>query len=254
MGQLMRRLGGSGERSALSQTGSTGRLGADRKGAEGILPIWWSGHYIGERTRSYNRARQFNTGIIFGLPLLSLLGGTGSSRTVEVLDWTGGFGVDVVRRRLLETTGDGLTDSIRVHLLGATVCGRRMRMTALRPGYYDTQAFGIPTNNLDCIGTINAFCGAVLWVDLIRQGIYLKQQGDRRLSRSVAVRRRPHGNASLLVLHARLSKAFDEIHSRLRNPAKHRIRRPRQQHHHWSTGSANQPTPRASSCARGRTG
>ncbi|KAI0900953.1 hypothetical protein F4806DRAFT_491842 [Annulohypoxylon nitens] len=130
--------------------------------------------------------------VITSLTFLSLLSGMGSSRTVEVLDRTGGFGVDVVRRRLLETTqhtlnitreltsiqpgGNGFVDSIRVRLLHATVRRRLMQMSASEPGYYDTQAFGIPINDLDCIGTINAFCSTVLWMGLPRQGIYPRQQ------------------------------------------------------------------------------
>ncbi|KAI1447392.1 hypothetical protein F5Y02DRAFT_379057 [Annulohypoxylon stygium] len=116
----------------------------------------------------------------------------GSSRTVEVLDRTGGFSADVVLRRLLETTqhtlnvtrdltsiqpgGNGFVDSVRVRLLHATVRRRMMQMAASQPGYYDIKASGIPINDLDCIGTINAFCSFVLWLGLPRQGIYPRQQ------------------------------------------------------------------------------
>ncbi|KAI1210300.1 uncharacterized protein F4807DRAFT_459677 [Annulohypoxylon truncatum] len=125
-------------------------------------------------------------------PKPKISSGMGSGRTVETLDRTGGFGADVVRRRLLETTqhtlnitrdlasikpgGDGFVDSIRVRLLHATVRRRVMRMASSRPGYYDTQALGVPINDLDCIGTVNAFSATVLWMGLPRQGIYPRRR------------------------------------------------------------------------------
>ncbi|KAI0025144.1 hypothetical protein F4780DRAFT_415198 [Xylariomycetidae sp. FL0641] len=126
------------------------------------------------------------------LTFLSLLGGMGSGRTVETLDRTGGFGVDVVRRRLLETTqhtlnvhkdlqsiqpgGDGFVNSVRVRLLHAAIRRRILQMAEQKPGYYDVQAFGVPVNDLDCIGTINTFSATVIWMGLPRQGIWLRQQ------------------------------------------------------------------------------
>lgn len=116
----------------------------------------------------------------------------GSGRTVETLDRTGGFSVEVVRRCLLETTqhtlnvtrdlksikpgGDGFVDSVRVRLLHASVRRRIMNMSETNPGYYNTKAFGIPINDLDCIGTINTFSATVIWMGLPRQGIWLRRQ------------------------------------------------------------------------------
>ncbi|KAI1769637.1 hypothetical protein GGR53DRAFT_473415 [Hypoxylon sp. FL1150] len=126
------------------------------------------------------------------LSFLSLLGGMGSGRTVETLDRTGGFGVDVVRRRLLETTqhtlnitrdldsikpgGNGFKDSIRVRVLHASVRARIMQMASQDRSYYDMATFGIPINDLDCIGTINAFSATVVFLGLPRQGIFPREQ------------------------------------------------------------------------------
>ncbi|KAK5635215.1 hypothetical protein RRF57_010927 [Xylaria bambusicola] len=126
------------------------------------------------------------------LTFLSLLGGMGSSRTVETLDRTGGFDVKVVRRRLLETTqhtlnvhrdlksiqpgGDGFVDSVRVRLLHSAIRRRILQMASQRPGYYDISKYGIPINDLDSIGTINTFSATVIWIGLPRQGIYMYRQ------------------------------------------------------------------------------
>ncbi|KAI5928040.1 hypothetical protein F4810DRAFT_646620 [Camillea tinctor] len=126
------------------------------------------------------------------LTFVSLLGGMGSGRTVEILDRTGGFGVNVVRRRLLETTqqilnvtrdlesikpgGDGFVNSVQVRLLHATVRRRIMQMAELRPDYYDVSRDGVPINDLDSLGTINTFSAAVVWMGLPRQGIWLRDQ------------------------------------------------------------------------------
>ncbi|KAH9908138.1 hypothetical protein F4778DRAFT_720443 [Xylariomycetidae sp. FL2044] len=126
------------------------------------------------------------------LTFLSLLGGLGSGRTVETLDRTGGFGVNVVRRRLLETTqhtlnvtrdlesikpgGDGFVNSVRVRLLHTAVRRRIMQMAEQRPGYYDVRKYGVPVNDLDSIGTINTFSATVIWMGLPRQGIWLRRQ------------------------------------------------------------------------------
>lgn len=126
------------------------------------------------------------------MTFLSLLGGMGSGRTVETLDRTGGFGVDAVRRRLLETTqhilnvthnlesikpgGDGFADSVRVRLLHAAVRRRIMHMAEKEPRYYDMKTYGVPINDLDCIGTINTFSATMIWMGLPRQGIWLRKQ------------------------------------------------------------------------------
>ncbi|CAI7600948.1 unnamed protein product [Penicillium glandicola] len=134
----------------------------------------------------------------YGIPILnvlmfqSLLGGMGAIRVVETLSRTGGFGAKVVRRRLLETLqhvlqvnnsaegmkpgGDGHISCIRVRLLHSSVRKRILSLIDQNPAYYDVNRYGIPINNLDCIGTINTFCTSVVWLGLPRQGIYLSQQ------------------------------------------------------------------------------
>jgi len=124
------------------------------------------------------------------LTFMSLLGGMGSGRTVETLDRTGGFSAKVVKRRLLETTqhtlnvhkdlasikpgGDGFVNSVQVRLLHATVRQRILAMAKERPDFYDVETYGVPVNDLDCIGTINTFSSTVVWLGLPRQGIYMR--------------------------------------------------------------------------------
>ncbi|KAJ5197599.1 hypothetical protein N7449_008078 [Penicillium cf. viridicatum] len=134
----------------------------------------------------------------YGLPILnvlsfeSLLGGMGAMRVVETLSRTGGFGAKVVRRRLLETLqhvlqvnnsaegikpgGDGHISCVRVRLLHSSVRKRILSLVDQNPEYYDVDKYGTPVNDLDCIGTINTFCSAVVWLGLPRQGIYPSQQ------------------------------------------------------------------------------
>lgn len=123
---------------------------------------------------------------------LSLLGGMGASRPVETLTRTGGFGASVVNRRLLETTqhtlgvhdglaaiqpgGAGWESSVRVRLLHAAVRQRIVALTRADPSYYDVAAYGVPVNDLDCIGTMNTFSATVLWLGLPRQGIRPRPQ------------------------------------------------------------------------------
>jgi hypothetical protein len=130
---------------------------------------------------------------IVGLTFQSLLGGMGGYRVVETLSRTGGFGVRVARRRLLETFqhillvtrdieslmpgGEGWVSSIRVRFLHASV-RRRILQLATGEGkkgrrYYDVGQHGVPVNDLDSIGTIAAFSATLIWVSFPRQGIYL---------------------------------------------------------------------------------
>lgn len=113
-------------------------------------------------------------------------------RVVETLSRTGGFGAKVVRRRLLETLqhilqvnntvagmkpgGDGHISCVRVRLLHSSVRKRILSLVDQNPEYYDVDKYGTPVNDLDCIGTINTFCSAVVWLGLPRQGIYPSQQ------------------------------------------------------------------------------
>ncbi|TEA17426.1 Rubber oxygenase [Colletotrichum sidae] len=129
---------------------------------------------------------------IFALTFQSLVGGFGSRRVVETLARTGGFGVKVTRRRLLETFqhilqvtrdlasvqpgGDGFASSIRVRLLHAAVRRRILALAAEKPSYYNVQEWGIPVNDLDSIGTISTFSATLIWIGLPRQGIHLTTQ------------------------------------------------------------------------------
>lgn len=127
-----------------------------------------------------------------GLAYHSLLGGMGAGRVVETLARTGGFSTKVARRRLYETTqhilqctksidsmkpgGEGFSSSIRVRLLHAAVRNRILKLQKHRPEYYRTEAWGIPINDLDSIGTITIFSSSLIWISLPRQGIFLRHQ------------------------------------------------------------------------------
>ncbi|RMD44593.1 hypothetical protein DV735_g496, partial [Chaetothyriales sp. CBS 134920] len=131
---------------------------------------------------------------VVGLAYQSLLGGMGANRIAEVLARTGGFSVKVARHRLFETTkfvlestqslesiqkgGAGFASAIRVRLLHAAVRKRIMKLAENRPDYYDVQAYGVPINDLDCIGTIASFSTNIIWISLPRQGVFLLQQEE----------------------------------------------------------------------------
>ena len=51
-----------------------------------------------------------------------------------------------------------------------------MKLARQRPEYYDVHAWGIPINDLDCIGTIGTFCATIIWISLPRQGIFMTQR------------------------------------------------------------------------------
>ncbi|CEI65257.1 hypothetical protein FVEN_g6311 [Fusarium venenatum] len=135
---------------------------------------------------------QFSGQILFGLLYQSLLGGMGAYRVVETLSRTGGFGVNVTRRRLLETLqhfmevvedidsikpgGKGYISSVRVRLLHASVRRRLMQLEQRNPGYFDMEKWGVPINDLHTIGTIAVYSVAIVFVALPRQGIYLSSQ------------------------------------------------------------------------------
>lgn len=127
-----------------------------------------------------------------GLAYQSLLGGMGAARVVETLARTGGFSTKVARHRLFETTqhilqctkslesiqpgGDGFASTIRVRLLHAAVRNRILTLAKTRPEYYDTEAWGVPINDLDSMGTIATFSCTLIWLSLPRQGIFMRQQ------------------------------------------------------------------------------
>ena len=148
---------------------------------------------------------------ITGLAFQALLGGMGAARVVEVLARTGGFSTKVARRRLFETTqfilqsgsfqsrvlwkcdrltgvpgtrtleaiqpgGEGFISAVRVRFLHAAVRNRIMNLARTNPAYYDSQLFGIPINDLDCIGTISSFSSTLIFMSLPRQGIWMREQ------------------------------------------------------------------------------
>ncbi|KAF4979408.1 hypothetical protein FZEAL_4385 [Fusarium zealandicum] len=135
---------------------------------------------------------QYNGQILLGLMYKSLLGGMGAYRVVETLSRTGGFGVRVTKRRLLETLqhfmevvedidsvkpgGKGYVSSVRVRLLHAAVRRRLMQLEHERPGYFDMDKWGVPINDLHSIGTISVYSVAIVYMALPRQGIYLSEQ------------------------------------------------------------------------------
>lgn len=116
----------------------------------------------------------------------------GNGNAVETLDRTGGFGATAVRRRLLETTqhtfdvhkdlesikpgGVGWESSVRVRLLHTSVRRRIIQLAQTNPEYYNIKEFGVPINDLDCIGTMANFSSTLIWVGFPRQGILLRHQ------------------------------------------------------------------------------
>ncbi|ROW06417.1 hypothetical protein VMCG_04364 [Cytospora schulzeri] len=128
---------------------------------------------------------------IVSLTFQSLVGGMGGRRVVETLARTGGFGVKVAKRRLLETFqhilqvtkdldsiqpgGEGFASSVKVRLLHASVRRRILALEGARPGYFDVGQWGVPINDLDCMGTVLTFSAALVWLGLPRQGIYLRE-------------------------------------------------------------------------------
>lgn len=116
----------------------------------------------------------------------------GAYRVVETLSRTGGFGIHVTRRRLLETFqhflditaslpaiqpgGSGFVSCVRVRLLHAAVRQRLMALERERPGYFDVKEWGVPINDLHCIGTVSAYSTALVYIALPRQGVCLSEQ------------------------------------------------------------------------------
>ena len=153
------------------------------------IPSWvdWS-----QIARGQDVFYRYGAATLTGLAYQSLLGGMGANRVVEVLARTGGFGVNVARHRLFETTqhilqctkslesiqpgGEGFASSLRVRLLHAAVRRRIMRLAKERPSYYDVERLGLPINDLDCIATIGTFSATIIFLSLPRQGIFLRRQ------------------------------------------------------------------------------
>ncbi|KAF5589842.1 flavin-binding monooxygenase-like family [Fusarium subglutinans] len=130
-----------------------------------------------------------------GLTYQSLVGGTAGARVAEVLGRTGGFNVNTVFRRMLETTiyfidvtesvdslkfgGRGFASCMRVRFLHGTVRHRILQLAAKRPSYFSVEKLGIPINDLDSIGTIAVNCATIIWQSLPRQGIHMREQEIR---------------------------------------------------------------------------
>jgi hypothetical protein len=116
----------------------------------------------------------------------------GASRVVETLSRTGGFGVNVSKRRLLETLqhfmevveslpsiqpgGKGHASSARVRLLHASVRRRLLRLERDRPGYFPVDKLGIPINDLHSVATISVYSAAIAYLALPRQGVGLTRE------------------------------------------------------------------------------
>jgi len=153
------------------------------------VPDWVDWEQI---QRGQDTFYRYGAAAITGLAFQSLLGGMGAARVTETLARTGGFSPKVARGRLFETTqhilqctkdlqsmqpgGDGWISTIRVRFLHAAVRRRILKLAKDRPEYYDVEAFGIPINDLDAIGTISVFSGTLIWMSFPRQGIYMRKQ------------------------------------------------------------------------------
>ncbi|KAL8827018.1 MAG: hypothetical protein Q9191_003447, partial [Dirinaria sp. TL-2023a] len=76
----------------------------------------------------------------------------------------------------IQPGGAGHASAVRVRLLHAAVRQKIMKMAHEKPDYFDVDRFGVPINDLDCIGTIATFSVFLIWLSLPRQGIYVSQQ------------------------------------------------------------------------------
>ncbi|KAI6803903.1 hypothetical protein KC332_g14617 [Hortaea werneckii] len=153
------------------------------------VPEWVDWEQI---RRGQDTFYRYGAANLTGLAYQSLLGGMGAARVVETLARTGGFSTKVAKGRLFETTqhilqctksveslrpgGDGFASTIRVRLLHAAVRNRIMGLTRSRPEYYDVEAWGVPINDLDSMGTIATFSASLIWMSLPRQGIFMRRQ------------------------------------------------------------------------------
>lgn len=72
--------------------------------------------------------------------------------------------------------GKGFTSSVRVRLLHGAVRRRLMQLEREKPGYFDVDKWGVPINDLHCIGTISAYSVAIVYMALPRQGVSLTKQ------------------------------------------------------------------------------
>lgn len=86
------------------------------------------------------------------------------------------FVLHVHTAEALKSGGEGNVSSVRVRLLHSVVRLKIFSLVEQSPEYYDMDKYGIPVNDLDCIATINTFSTMVVWLGLLRQGIYIVAQ------------------------------------------------------------------------------
>lgn len=72
--------------------------------------------------------------------------------------------------------GKGFVSSVGVRLLHASVRRRLMQLERKKPGYFDIDKWGVPINDLHCIGTASVYSTAIVYMALPQQGIYLTEQ------------------------------------------------------------------------------
>ncbi|KAJ5318656.1 hypothetical protein N7476_005076 [Penicillium atrosanguineum] len=125
---------------------------------------------------------------LVGLALQGFLGGTATiAGGTEVLVRTGGFSVNVLERRFLETFlwllqvttslhsiqpgGEGFASTVRVRLLHATVRYRILGLMDQDPSYFDQAKYGTPVNLRDAIHATCIFCCMPLFRQLPAIGI-----------------------------------------------------------------------------------
>ena len=64
--------------------------------------------------------------------------------------------------------------AIKVRLLHAVVRSRILALANFDAKYFDSEANGLPINDLDSIGTVITFSASLVWIALPRQGIFLR--------------------------------------------------------------------------------
>ncbi|OQD74996.1 hypothetical protein PENANT_c162G08715, partial [Penicillium antarcticum] len=123
-----------------------------------------------------------------GLALQGFLGGTATiAGGTEVLVRTGGFSVNVLQRRFLETflwllqvtssldsikpNGEGFISTVRVRLLHVTVRHRILELMKQDPSYFDQVQYGTPVNLRDAIHATCIFSCMPLFRQLPAIGI-----------------------------------------------------------------------------------
>lgn len=150
------------------------------------VPKWVDWRQIQRGQRFLYR---YAPGNLMGFALQSFMGENSSAAgVVEVLVRTGGFSTRKLLGRLLETFqfllqvtesleaiqpgGSGHTTAVRVRLIHSCVRTRILKLAEKRPGYFDTDKYGVPVNDLDSVHSIALFCCNHTWLHLSQIGIY----------------------------------------------------------------------------------